>query len=205
MAEDLVVDPATKGIANCLIFIDKAPDSWIHESAKTPPTESGAPFDQKECVFLSHAFAFQVGQKMEIKNSDPILHNAAGNPTGNAPFNIGVPGGTSSFYTATKETAAPFQVKCTIHDWMSAYMIVRGNGYVSVSKPNGEFDMKNVPTGVDVTFRIWNEKSGFVSKPGVKLNGEELKLKGGRFTFKLDKADAAKNKMELELPAAVFQ
>lgn len=203
LAEDLVVDPASKGIAHCLIFVDKAPDSWIHESAKTAPGESL--FDQKECVFLSHTFAFQTNQKIQLKNSDPILHNAAGTPAGNAPFNIGIPGGTSSTYSANKETAAPFQVKCTIHEWMSAWMIVRGNGYFAVTNPKGEFEMKNVPAGVDVTFRIWQEKSGFVSKPGVKLNGEELKLKGGRFTFKLDKADAAKNKMDLEFPPSVFQ
>ena len=61
LQETLLVDDATKGLANVAIFLRKA--SRVHESAASPATES-ADFDQKICIFLTHVFPLTLGQTL---------------------------------------------------------------------------------------------------------------------------------------------
>ena len=71
------------------------------------------PFDQKQCVFLSHVFPLVLGDTMEIKNSDPVGHNT--NIDGKNSFNQTIPVGESIAFKPQKEEASPVSVRCSIH------------------------------------------------------------------------------------------
>ena len=43
--------PASQGLANVLLYVDKCPTEWIHPDAQ-PGKTGDIIFDQKECVFL---------------------------------------------------------------------------------------------------------------------------------------------------------
>ena len=58
-------------------------------------------------MFLTHVLAFQVGEKLDIKNSDPIGHNTKIDPGKGVPFNQNLPTGQSVAYLATAEEAFP--------------------------------------------------------------------------------------------------
>ncbi len=47
--------------------------------------------DQKGCQYRPHVFGVQVGQPLEILNSDATLHNIHALPMANQEFNIGQP------------------------------------------------------------------------------------------------------------------
>ena len=55
---------------------------------------------------------------------------------------------------------------------MKAYMISRNNPYFAVSKKDGTFEIKNIPTGVPLTFRVWQEKAGYLQE--ITLDGAAL-------------------------------
>ena len=105
--------------------------------------------DQKGCEYTPYVMACQTGQKIVVKNSDPVLHNIHATPTatGNTEENKAqMPGGADLNFTF--RTAENFlRFKCDVHPWMFAYVNVVDHPYFAVSGKDGSFTIKNVPPG----------------------------------------------------------
>jgi hypothetical protein len=56
---------------------------------------------------------------------------------------------------------------------MAANMIVRDSPYFAVTKADGSFEIANVPAGVPLEFRVWQEKSKFIQEATVNGNAEK--------------------------------
>ena len=185
LAEDLVVD-ANGGIKDVVIFcITKMPKDnpkWEHPdyaAAKAQPLV----FDQKNCVFLTHVLAARSTQTILVKNSDTKGHNANIVAKGKAlSGNILIASGGNSNYLPGGESPEPFDVSCNIHPWMSAKMITRDNPCFAVTKPDGSFEIKNVPAGVPLEFKVWQESSKFIQN--VTANGAAAKWPKGKLSLK---------------------
>ena len=171
------------GIKNVLIFVERIPDVWVHESAQPGKTDDFI-FDQKQCVFLTRVAAFQVSQPLKILNSDPKGHNTDISPRFSAAFNQTIPAGGFALYRAEEEEKDPVSVKCSIHPWMQAWMIPRKNSYFSVTNDEGNFEIPNLPAGVDVSLRAWHERTKYIQN--VSLNDQPEKWSKGRFQQNLD-------------------
>ncbi len=125
---------------------------------RKPKTESVV-FDQKECVFLTHVMPVSVGQPIQIKNSDPTGHNTKIEGRANT-FNQTIPAGGAIPFTPQREETAPAPITCSIHPWMSAYLLPRKNGYVAVTDAEGRFEIANLPAGEPIEFQVWHESGG---------------------------------------------
>ena len=178
--QDFVFDATTKGIANVVIYVEKCPEEWVHESAK-PGDESEVIFDQKECIFLTRMVAMQTSQKLRALNNDPVGHNLKV-----ASFNQTIPSGGFAIYQPLKEMRAPEEMACSIHPWMKAWMFTRDNGYFAVSKEDGSFELPNLPAGVKLDFRVWQERSKAVTGATVGPDREEQKWSKGRMSLTLE-------------------
>lgn len=113
--------------------------------------------DQKNCLYTPQILAIQTGQKLVVKNSDPMpvaMHNVHMNPT--APANqaanaanmnvaqmAGAPDLTVTFPAA--ENFLKFQ--CDVHTWMFAWVTVVDSPYFALTGKDGKFTIKNVPPG----------------------------------------------------------
>lgn len=196
--ERLVVGP-NGGIRDVLVFLTSPiPDDsaapqpkFVHPSYNLAnnPQRQQVVFDQKQCVFLSHVFAAQVGQTILIKNSDPIGHNTNLSARTGKAFNQTIPAGGSESYVAEKAERDPFPVSCSIHPWMSAQIIIRDNPYFAVTNEEGEFEIANVPAGVPLEFRVWQERLKNVTKvtyTGADGASSEQTWKKGLMTVTLD-------------------
>jgi len=187
LSESLVVDPSSGGIKDVFIYLNqKIPlddAKWVHESYASTATEPVV-FDQKQCIFLTHGLAMRTGQPLKILNSDPIGHNTNIQGGGGAqPFNQTVSAGGEIKYEPKGEAASPFDVTCSIHPWMSAKMLVRNSPYFAVTKADGSFEIANVPAGVPLEFRVWQEKSGFVQN--VSVDGQAVVWSKGKLPVTL--------------------
>ena len=91
-------------------------------------------FDQKGCQYIPHVFGVQVGQPIEILNSDPTLHNIHATPKTNAEFNTAQPiQGMKTTHTFTaKEADVVVPFKCDVHGWMNASVGVLDHPYFAV-------------------------------------------------------------------------
>jgi hypothetical protein len=194
LSETLVIDSASHGIKDVVIFMAlpnrrKFPvgdAKWEHPDYAAS-RETTLEFDQKACVFLTHMFGMRSQQKAKILNSDPVGHNtniAGGGRAGT--INATIPAGASAMYEPGGESAEPFAVSCNIHSWMSARMIVRDNPCFAVSKADGSFTIPNVPAGVPLEFRVWQEKAGFLTKGNVNGKDETWPNKTIKVTFQPD-------------------
>jgi hypothetical protein len=190
----LKVDDATRGISDIVVFARRTKHK--HESA-IKPDEPEVVFDQKACLFLSPAFVAQVGQTIQVKNSDPVGHNT--NIQGTS-FNQIIPVNESRSLEVKAQSEAPKEVGCNVHPWMKAYMWFRKDGYFAVTKKDGSFEIPNLPAGEQIEFQAWHAKA----RGGLAINVPELKWDAkGRFRVTFE-PDAPKDLGKLEVPASAL-
>lgn len=150
--EEVVVD-SNGDLANVFVYVKNVPGSY-------PPPSTPVVLDQHGCQYHPHAIVLQVGQPLQIKNSDATLHNIHALPVINSPFNEGQPiQGMVSTKKLDKAEITPFRVKCDVHGWMKAFMAVMPNPFYSVSAENGTFTISGLPPG-NYTIVAWHEKYG---------------------------------------------
>lgn len=105
--------------------------------------------DQKGCEYLPYVAVAQTGQKISVKNSDPIMHNVHPTPvaTGNKEENKAQFAGAAdlTFEFPTAENFLKF--KCDVHPWMFSYITVTDHPYAAVTGKDGSFTIKDVPPG----------------------------------------------------------
>ncbi len=126
---------------------------------KFPVPTTAVVLDQKGCQYSPHVFGVQVGQAVEILNSDMTLHNIHAWPMTNQEFNVGqaLQGLRETHVFSTKEVMVPF--KCDVHKWMNAYVGVLDHPFYSVTGADGAFSLKGLPPGT-YTIEVWHEKLG---------------------------------------------
>lgn len=195
LANDLVINKETKGIANVFVYLYKKPKQINEEATKVPPTVT---FDQKNCVFSPHTLVLQAGQTVEVLNSDPIAHNTHSNPFKNQQMNVLVPANTVAgegvLFPLNSRDSVPILVNCDVHPAMKAYWLVMDHPYAAVTDEKGNFTIKNLPVG-DHEFRIWHERPGYVymkegTKDRLKLTVEAGENKVEPVTVKLSQLES---------------
>lgn len=131
------------------------------EEGRPIDTEAMAQLDNRNCRFEPHVQSMTVGQNMEIKNSDPVLHNTRSRVLegkGNR-FNLAM---ARAGTTVRKPIRYPGiqQVQCDAgHTWMNAYFLVFEHPYHMVTTTDGRFAIEAIPPG-EYTLVAWHEKLG---------------------------------------------
>lgn len=135
--------------------------------------------DNIKCRFSPHVQAASVGQFLLFKNSDPILHTAHALFTNDQPeFNIGLyPGRTSR---KPLIAAGLVKIRCEVHPWMAAYIVVTEHPYHAVSDIYGEYELRDVPPGV-YQLKVWHERLGTQEK---RIEVKPAAMQKIDFTFK---------------------
>jgi len=130
------------GLANVFVYVK----SGLEGKTLPAPTDK-VTIEQKGCLYLPHVIGVQVGQKLEILNSDPTMHNVNARPKSNQGFNFAQPiQGMKSVRTfLLPELMIP--LKCDIHPWMHSFVNVVPHPYFFVSNAAGQFEIKSLPPG----------------------------------------------------------
>ncbi len=149
-------------------------------AASTGASAAPAMLDQKGALYAPQILAIQTGQKLIVKNSDPVVHNVHTKPTANPESNqVQMSGGADLTYTFDKpEMFLKFQ--CDVHPWMFAWVSVFDHPYFAVSGADGKFTIKNVPAGkytIEATHR----------KLGTQTAEIEVKADGATQNFSFEK------------------
>ena len=119
--------------------------------------------DQKGCIYTPHVLGMVAGQELLIKNSDATLHNIHSRPNVNKEFNFAMPKVVKEKKsTFAKSEPKPFYIKCDVHPWMKAWVLVSDHPYFAVTDSNGNFSIDGIPAG-SYEVVCWQEK--FKKKP----------------------------------------
>jgi len=128
-------------LADVVVYLKGVP------SASTGASADPVVLDQKNCLYIPQILAVQTGQKVIVKNSDPLIHNVHTKPAANPEVNQ-VQMANGADLTFTFDKPEPFlKFQCDVHQWMFAWVSVFDHPYFAISGPDGKFTIKNVPPG----------------------------------------------------------
>jgi hypothetical protein len=141
-------------LANVFVYVK----TGLEGKTFPTPTEPVV-LDQQGCQYIPHVLGIQVGQPLQVLNSDETLHNIHAMPKINKEFNIGQPvKGLKTDKTFDKpEVMVPF--KCDVHKWMNSYAGVLEHPFFAVTKLDGSFSIEGLPPG-DYVVEAWHERFG---------------------------------------------
>ena len=131
----------------------------------SPPT-----LDQRGCSFTPHVVLSPAGGTVRVLNNDPLTHNvhtaAFDNRSVNRTQPIGMDVLELSFDLPEK-----VRVKCDLHPWMSAWVVVTDHPYHAITDETGAFVLANIPPG-SYTMEVWHESLGTTSQMVTVVAGE---------------------------------
>ena len=148
--------------------------------------DKGKPFPKEPRVVNNYKCAFDpkvvIGFKdneIEIKNSDPILHNTHLYQNGKVLYNIALPDKDEAIKRPIKKTGL-IDVKCNTHKWMNGYIYVSEHPYITVTGVDGSFTLTDVPPG-RYKLKAWHAALGEVTKDVEVASGKSTEI---NFEFK---------------------
>ncbi len=164
-SEDFVVSPS-RGLANAVVSIVRGP-------AVQRVPERPAVLDNRDCVFVPHVQVAVVGQVIEIRSSDRIIHTAhAYDEEKRTLFNVALPVYKRSVRRALTRPGV-YRITCDVgHTWMSAYITVADHPYSAVTDRTGGFQISGVLPG-SYRLRFWHERLGVREEPMTIRSGAE--------------------------------
>lgn len=144
MTKFFVVGP-NKELADVVVVLKGDGLSGKSTGAAAAP----AVLDQKGCEYIPQILAVQTGQKITVKNSDPVMHNVHTTPTapGNKEENKGQGAGAADLIFSVPAAENFLRFKCDVHPWMFAWVTVVDHPYFAVTGADGAFTIKDVPPG----------------------------------------------------------
>jgi hypothetical protein len=168
-SEEFVVSP-DRGLANVVVTLEGVPGPY-------PPPRGSAVLDNVACVFVPHAQVMRVGQVLEIRNSDRVIHTAhAYDEERRTLFNVALPVYKRSVRRALMRPGR-YRIACDVgHTWMTAYVMVVDHPYATVTDASGAFRIAGVPPGI-YRLRFWHERLGSREEPVIIRPGSETTVK----------------------------
>lgn len=137
-------------------------------------TAPPAVLDQKKCSYEPPALAARAGSTLEVRNSDPVMHNVRAAEGGQSIFNVAMPLEGMSLKKPLPATPGTVQVKCDVHTWMHAVVRTFDHPYFTTTDEQGHFRME-VPEGTH-TLVLWHERLPEVSKPLTVKAGQTVQV-----------------------------
>lgn len=161
-------------VANVFVYVKSGLEGKTFEKPAQPVT-----LDQTGCMYEPHVMGVMVEQQVDIKNSDPLMHNVHGLGKINPEFNFGQP--TPGVRSVSFRKVEPMmKVKCDVHPWMSAYIFVLDHPYFAVTDRDGKYSIPDLPPGtytLAAAHEVYGEQETQITIPeGGGVNAD--------FTFK---------------------
>jgi plastocyanin len=131
---------------------------WLDDIASGKAFNFSDPaIDQKNCEFVPHVLLIQPG-KLKMLNTDMCSHNIHVFSSGNREVNVNIaPKADPTEINLMRPDQA--MLRCEIHKWMEAYVIVAKNPYYVVSGASGAYTLTDVPPG-KYHIKVWQESLG---------------------------------------------
>jgi hypothetical protein len=145
---------ADGGLQNVFVYVKDGLGNRIYETPTAPIV-----LDQRGCRYEPHVFGVFVGQPVEIRNSDPTLHNVHAIPKTNDEFNFGQQPSTPPMTRTFDEPEIGVSFRCDVHGWMRAYANVVTHPFFAVTAADGSYEIKGLPAGT-YTIEAWHERLG---------------------------------------------
>ncbi len=172
--EALLLGKDGKTLQNVLVRVVDAPAGSSSATERAPVI-----IQQRGCMYQPRVSGAVTGQQVLVGNGDDALHNVHAYQGKKTLLNRAQLPGAREIRVAAPAAADVVQLKCDIHPWMLAHVVVSPSPYFAVTGEDGGFHLEGVPAG---TWQIeaWHELFG-LKKGQVKV--EDGKPTTISFTF----------------------
>ena len=137
---------ANSGLANVLVYVKNPPADSKGKAPATP-----AVIDQKGCLYEPYVLGAVAGQPVEIRTSDPVLHNiwfqkSTATPP-NAVFNDAMAAGSKPKMKTFANPEVFAKMVCSVHPWMAGFIGVVDSPFFAVTDQDGKYSIPGLPDG----------------------------------------------------------
>jgi plastocyanin len=154
--QEIVAATADGSLANVFVSLQGSfPPSPVPAAPVT--------IDQRACIYVPRVVGARVGQTLQVRNSDELLHNVHALSAGGNQFNVSQPKGGITTEHRLKQEEIMLRVTCDVHRWMTAFVGVLSHPYFATSGVAGTYVIDNVPAG-SYTIQTWHEHFGVLTQ-----------------------------------------
>lgn len=147
---------------------------WIDDIDRGKPFAfPSTQIEQKNCAYVPHVVIMPAGD-LKISSQDPIPHNVHTYAQHNREYN-------EAMNQLRRDISLSFarpdviSVRCDLHGWMQAYVVIAKNPYYAISANGGNFKLEGVPDG-QYRLKIWSEGIGESEQPIVVQAGRPTEV-----------------------------
>ena len=151
-----LVDP-DGGVRNVVVYLSDI------KSGKRMTAAPKLTLNQIGCRYVPRISVVAQGAALEMKSSDPVLHNVHSLQDGTTLFNVAVPPAQNFQISKKLDKAGGVKLKCDVHNFMRAAIFVASNPYYAITGESGSYEITDVPAGT-YTVNTWHEAAGSVSQ-----------------------------------------
>jgi plastocyanin len=138
--ETLIQVGPDKGMQNVVVYLVDVAKGKAWPAQTKPPQ-----IDNVKCKFEPHIQVVRPG-KLDVVNSDPMLHNTHGYYGRRSAFNLALPNQGQRISVDLPRPGA-VRIDCDAHGWMEAWLYVVDNPYYAITGADGKFSIADVPAG----------------------------------------------------------
>jgi plastocyanin len=129
----------------------------------SPVPSDPVAIDQRACIYVPRVVGARVGQTLQVRNSDEVLHNVHSASTRGNDFNLSQPKAGTGHRLSLKSAETMLRITCDVHRWMTAFVGVVDHPYFATTGMGGTFAIDNVPVGTH-TIQAWHEHYGVITQ-----------------------------------------
>lgn len=164
---DLLVDAGK--LQNVFVYVKgEAIDNFSFAIPSEPVV-----LDQKGCLYEPRVLGLQVGQTLEVRNSDQTTHNVHAKPKMNDDWNLPQTANAPPILRKFTKPETLIPIQCNQHPWMYAQVGVLAHPFYAVSAKDGSYSIKGVPPGT-YTLIAYHEVLGEKTQT-VQIGAKETK------------------------------
>ena len=166
--EPQIVVGADKGVRDAVVYLQAVAKGKAWGAPDKVPT-----LENDKCTFKPAVQVMRPG-KLNVVNSDPVLHTSHGYYGGRNAFNIAIP---EKGITIGKDLPIPgaIRVQCDTHNWMHAWLFVADSPYYVVTGADVSYSIGDVPPGAYKLVAFTRHTGETIASVTVKA-GEAVKL-----------------------------
>lgn len=163
--KSVLIHPKTRGLEGAVVSID---------GLALPVSEPSLPplvLTNTRCTFAPRIAVGIVGQQVEIRNEDPVMHNTHISMGPRTFVNVAMIPSSRPVEKPIKQPGI-YTVKCDAHKFMQTHMLAFTHPFFSVTDETGAFRIPNLPAG-EHQVTIWHGTLGtFQQSVTIPVQGE---------------------------------
>ena len=154
----LQIDPATNGIQDVLVYLERAERGKAAEAIYRLPMGKGAAASTAQtCQFQHPVFPFVRTSQVGLINFEPVLHNPHFfTEKQGSLFNLALPTPDREITTTLlRARGVGLRLQCDVHVHMNAWAAAFDHPYFAVTDSQGRFEIGGIPPG-SYTLVAWH-------------------------------------------------